>query len=142
MPQETVPRVDPKPRSIDASQQCVIDNRRPDRHYVLANPNDDYCGLQAMLNMGLDFQIETLRKDGPRVRGGNTSREGDQIMWRGNVLISCPIENWKGQLEAGWKVADEYDKRSMAPGGIDGLRGTTGKPATHGEGAFIGSVRV
>lgn len=124
---ETLKRNDPPSRPTDGDLQAKIVNKDPNRWYILANPNDDWCGVAEMLNLG--FEIERPRKDGPKIAGGRASAEGDRIELRGNVLMSCPLEVYKQRYEEGQRRADLIDEAIGRPGGIDGLRGTTGRLA-------------
>lgn len=127
---ETLTRVDPKSRPVDGDRNSGIRlvNADPRRHYVLANPNDEDTGLAFYESMG--YTIETMRKDGPRFTGGKLSREGDRVTKSGQVLVSCPIEDYEAQEQAKLSYAAQVDRRSKAPGGVDGVQGATGRLAT------------
>lgn len=125
---ETLTRIDPKSRPVDGDRSNKrLANKDPRRHYVLANPNCEDTGVSFYEAQG--YVIETLRKDGPRFPGGRTSREGDKVTLNGQVLMSCPIEEYHSYEQQKLDHAALVDKRSMAPGGVDGVLGATGKPA-------------
>ena len=131
---EPLQRVDPKSRTVDGDRFRIrLTNRDPGRHYVLANPNDADTGLQYFLSIG--YEIETLRKDGPRFAGMKAlAKEGDKVTFNGQVLVSCPIAEYNEREEYKLSHAALVEKRSSAPGGVDGVVGPTGKPAFHEQG--------
>jgi hypothetical protein len=129
----TLPRQDPPSRPVDGDLDLHVENKEPDRWYILANPNDTYCGVQRMLAMG--YRVETRRKDGPRLVGGNFATEGEAVTFNGDILMSCPLAEHIARWKKGQAMARLFDQRSVSPGGIDGLSGPTGKAAIHGESA-------
>lgn len=127
---ETLKRNDPPSRPVDGDITGRIVNKRPDRWYILANPNDEFCGVRAMEELG--FEVERHRgKDSPRIKGGPTSGDGDVIVYRGQYLMSCPLEVYQARYNEGQRRADEIDKQILRPGGLDQLRGPTGRLAYH-----------
>lgn len=128
MGQTAVPRKDiPRSRPVDGAIGNQVRNKDPNRHYVLANPNDDYCGVSFYLELG--YEVELTRKDGPKMFAGRTSQEGSQVTFHGQVLMSCPMDEHLERLQAGWDRAEAIDRQIKAPGGIDQLRGPTGRLA-------------
>ena len=115
-------RVDPQSRPVSGIRPWdQISNRDPDRHYVWANPNDDSTGVSYYAGIG--YEVETFRKDGPQPKVTRTLKDGAEITCMGQVLMSCPME-YRLAIEAeGAMQADAMERRIVAPGGIDGLRG-------------------
>jgi hypothetical protein len=118
--------------------------RDPRRHYVLAYKADPETGLGFYL--GLGYEVETWRVDGPRFRGGVTGKMGEEMEMRGHVLMSIPIEQ-RERLEAegpdgitGQRHIDELEKQIVKRRntldvlrGIAGLRGRSGDLAVRVE---------
>lgn len=126
---ETLKRIDPPSRPTDGDVNVKLTNRNPEHWYILANPNDDWCGVAEMLSLG--YWIVKQSKDGPRVVGGKTSADGDRIEMRGQVLMACLLSEHLERYNAGQQRADMIDEGIKRPGGIDGLRGTTGRLANN-----------
>jgi len=124
-------RIDPPSRSVDGAITDVahIANKDPNRVYCLANPNDAYCGADEMVRQG--WEVETVRKDGPRVTGGAAASDGSAVTMFGQVLMSRSREAHEA-YEA--RKADVANMRSRAigqRGGIDPFVGPAGKVAEH-----------
>jgi hypothetical protein len=125
---ETLTRIDPKSSPVDGDRSSGrLINKDPRRHYVLANPNCEDTGVALYESNG--YRVETLCKDGPRFAGGRTSKEGDRVVWKGQMLMSCPLEEHQAYEQSKLDHAAMVDRRSVAPGGVDGVLGGTGKLA-------------
>lgn len=126
-------RHDPPSLSLegDLSERALIVNQDPAREYCLANPDDSRTGVPEMLRLG--WEMENQRKDGPRIAGGMTTRDGDLITIEDQVLMSRPRERQQAALKKAWDVADVRAKAIGQPGGIDGVRGDGGRPAQFAE---------
>lgn len=125
----TIPRNDPpKNRPVDGGPDIRLEGRQPDRAYMLANPSDQYCGLQKALADG--WEIETARKDGPRFAGLKT-KEGEALMYREQVLVSRPLADHEADMERAQSYADLAERRSLEAGGADKVLGGTGKLAVN-----------
>jgi hypothetical protein len=120
-------RVDPPSRSVDGDVNAILANKDPNRWYIFANPNDEYCGAPAMEELG--YVIEVATKGGVRIKGGMTSKEGSALMLRGQLLMSCPLELHLARYNEGQARADAIDAAIGRAGGIDGVRGATGRLA-------------
>lgn len=127
----TPKRIDPKLRRTRGPSLEVM-NRDPNRHYVLANMNDPICG-QGFYE-GIGYIVETLRPDGPKLRGMRTCQPGEPITAQGNVLMSVELEvredierfgiNGDGGMEAAEMIENKIiDKNSV----VDLLRGLHGR---------------
>lgn len=124
----TVPRIDPPSRPTDGSVSSAIKNADPNRHYVLANPNDVYYGVPHMLDLG--YEIETKRPGGPSFLGVTAISDGSAITREGQVLMSCPVEQELARQEEGRKRIDALANRIKQHGDPDGpQRGPTGQNA-------------
>lgn len=97
-PQKTAPkRKDPVPRPVDmVGMGAKIVGLDPERAYGLANPSDQISGLAHFLSLG--YEIEYARPDGPSVTNALQPEEGQELKWRGSVLVSCTKE-WKRELD-------------------------------------------
>jgi len=124
---ETLKRIDPPSRAVDGDSNTVIVGKDPNREYKFANPNDEMCGVSALAELG--FEIERARKDGPRIKGGKVAKDGDTITWRGMVLMSCPRDVWMAEYKRGQDRQAAIDQTILRPGGLDGVRGPTGRLA-------------
>lgn len=122
-------RIDPPSRPVDGdiNDTAYIVGQDPERVYVLADPNEHYCGASAMAELG--WEVERHRKDGPRVRGGLTAKDGDTITKFGQVLMSRPRAMHEQYLAMAAAMADQRAKAIGQPGGVDGVRGATGRVA-------------
>lgn len=122
-------RIDPPSRPVDGDINDLIEivNRDPKRVYRLANPNDRIAGVQHLQRLG--YIVETQRKDGPRIVGGDVVSDGTHVSWMGDVLMSAPLEV---EERAAAKARDVAAMRSRAigqKGGVDGVIGPTGQAA-------------
>ncbi len=126
---ETLPRVDPKSRAVDGGPEIRIENARPDRVYMLANPGDAYCGLRWALAHG--WEVETHRKDGPRFAGATGMKDGANIEYLEQVLVSRPKAEHDADFQRGQAYADLAERRSLEPGGVGRVVGGTGKLAVN-----------
>lgn len=120
---ETPKRIDPTSKRVDGSIDDRIVGKREDRHYILANPNDEDCGAPAMEALG--YEVVLHSKDGPRVRGSRSAAVGSAVTVRGQVLMSCPMEEFLARYWEGQKRADAQMTAIRQAGGIDSLRNTS-----------------
>ncbi len=120
---ETTKRIDPTSRRVDGSIDEEIGNKDPKRHYVKANPNDEDTGVPFMETLG--YEIELQRPDGPRLRGSKAIKAGSPLTIRGQVVMSCPMEEHVARYLAGQKNADLIQASISRPGGIDGVKNTS-----------------
>lgn len=121
-------RHDPPSREADGRTQWdEIENKDPDRHYALTDPNDRFSGTQTYLRRG--YTVEERRPDGPRVVGeyqpakadGNEVRSGDL------VLVSRPMSVHLAEQARLAKPSEEIEKRILKEEGVeDGMRGRSG----------------
>lgn len=122
-------RIDPPFRQVEGRMITDLSNKDPKRHYVLANPNDPYCGVDEMAARG--YLVETIRKGGPYYPGIQASKEGSAVTRLGQVLMSCPIELYQSEWNRSQQVASERQRSITQAGGVDGVRSpATGRPAT------------
>lgn len=114
-------RIDPKSTPADGSRHPErVLKRDPAKHYVWVNPNDEDCGVSSYLANG--YEIERQSADGVLVPRGN-AKDG---VWtfKGQVLMSCPLEDEEARRAEGQSMADAVDRRILRDGQIeDGLRG-------------------
>jgi hypothetical protein len=105
--------------------QVVLRNLDPARVYCLANPNDFYCGVAAM--KGLGWVLEYGRKDGPKVLGGETAKDGDLLTVGDQVVMSRPRVMQEEYEREKLAVAARRSESIGQPGGSDPFRGPTGR---------------
>lgn len=79
----------------------------------------------------LGYEVETARADGPRMKGGKAASDGSQLTRYGQVLMSCPGDEYQARQRATWAVADQRSKAIGQKGGVDGIRGPVGPLAQH-----------
>ena len=128
MAKTTTNRIDPPSRPVDGSRPDGLRNADPDRHYVLANPNDVYCGLDYYI--GLGYIVEERRKGGPHFPGVHASVDGGQVTRAGQVLVSCPMEEHLQRMSEGQRRTDATTAMIRKHGDPDGpQKGPTGRPA-------------
>jgi len=124
-------RPDPAPRHIDGSAVWAnVDNRDPNREYVLVHRGNPELGIPYYESMG--YRVEEYKGPaGVKLRAGQTCKEGEEISNRGMVLMSCTKQR-KQEIarrgpdgQSGLDLADEHERRIIdrERGGIDGLRG-------------------
>lgn len=116
------PRKDPKSTAADGFRDHGrLLRRDPHRHYVFVNPNDELAGVSAYEAAG--YSVESVTDDGVRPVVGN----GKDGVWHvlGQVLMSCPIEDFEERVADGQKISDAFDARMLKQGNIekDGFRG-------------------
>lgn len=129
MAKQSVPRIDPPSRPVDGETPQGLRNADPSRHYVLANPNDAYCGLDHMVGV-LGYEVETKRPGGPYFPGVNASADGTQITRMGLVLVSEPKEQYLARYNEGQRRCDSVMETVRKHGDPDGpWRGPTGRTA-------------
>jgi hypothetical protein len=77
--------------------------------------------------------IETHRKDGPRTRGGETAKDGDALTVGGQLVMSRPLAMHEEYLRQGWEVADRRAQAIGQQGGLDAVKGPSGRLAQFAE---------
>jgi hypothetical protein len=114
-----------------------LENEDPNRKYLLANRNDERT---MMVYRYMGFVPEEYQPGGLRFKGGPTVKEGEELSYRGHVLMSISKEKWAEIQEvgydgsSGWRMADEIEEKILdRHAGMDairgiGVRGQTGKP--------------
>ena len=118
-------RVDPKTRRVSPQDMGNLRNGRPDRRYMLANPNDDLFGLQIHLDTGWEKINGASEKE--RIVGGRVEANG-LVTYQGQVLIWLPLEEWteREALKKGRNQAREAKRKT--PGGEFGVTDALGHP--------------
>lgn len=116
-------RIDPTSRPADGRRPADrISGADPTRHYVFANPNDEETGVAAYEAMG--YEVEKVRAGGPRSAVGKTVTEGGNVTSKGQILMSCPMEDKEARDADGQAIATGWEKRILRDGNVDdGFRG-------------------
>lgn len=116
----TAKRADPPKRRLMTIDVGQVRNGRPDRKYMLANPNDDIHGLQMKLDQG--WQKVNGGKDGDRERinGGRVEPSG-LVTFQGQVLIWIDRAEFDGLQAEKLSLIEARHAKSRGKGGIDGL---------------------
>lgn len=122
-------RKDPVASRSHRLGSVTIINKREDRRYMIANPNEPMFGVEAMLACGWHFVDRNADKE--RILGGGPSRDdkskesyGDQIlMW-----IEADI--YEAGEAAKFQENAELMSRTARQGGIDAVRGSDGAYAS------------
>lgn len=116
-------RLDPVARPADGRKNYdYVAGKDPNRHYVLANPNDDATGLASYLDRG--YAVETVRTGGPATPTTKDAAPGAKVTRGGLVLVSRPMEDHRLEEAEGQELASAFERRILRDGGVeDGLRG-------------------
>ena len=115
-------RNDPRSTAADGFRDYgKLLRRDPNRHYVLVNPNDPIAGVGTYEAEG--YGIEPVVEGGVRPVVGNSKDGAWHVM--GQVLMSCPIEDFEEKTARGQGFSDAIDARMIKQGNIekDGFRG-------------------
>jgi len=115
-------RHDPQSTAPDGYRQYdKLLRRDTGRHYVLVNPNDQIAGVTAYEADG--YRLETKTEDGVRPVFGVAKDGVWQVM--GQVLMSCPVEDYEARMASGQSLSDRIDERMLKRGNLekDGFRG-------------------
>lgn len=118
-------RHDPVVRAADGRRQYDrIAGKDPSRHYVLTNPNDEDTGTAFYLN-DLGYVPEEVRVGGPSSGASRQGALGSKVTAGGQVLVSCPMEEFEAREAEGQSLAGVLESRILKDGGEakDPLRG-------------------
>ena len=100
----------PRPRSADGRRlDDHITNADPRMHYVYANPSDESTGVAFYESLG--YQLVPMTKDGPRSAVSRSTKEGQVVTVRNQVLMCRPLEEHELDVSQGQKAADALDRR-------------------------------
>jgi hypothetical protein len=126
--EQTPKRADPRKRGFVPTVTGTLRNGRPDRKYLLANPQDQLHGLPILLDRG--WQKVNGGKDGDkeRVNGGKGEADGS-VSFQGQVLVWISLDDWNDQQEYKRSLEQARHAKSRAQGGIDGIRDVDGNLA-------------
>lgn len=126
--QQAESRKDPRPRRRGRGQDGQVQNKHPDRSYILANPAERRFGLAKKLEEGWT-RVNHKSGDKERVFCGNLEDNGD-VTFEGQVLLWLPKVEHEARLADGQEIVKARDAKAKSRGGIDGnLRGAQGQPA-------------
>lgn len=122
-------RPDAKQRHFDGSANWTkLKGKSPDRKYVLAYNGHSETGVEYYQDLG--YEIERSSKDGVSLGAGKVAaHEGEPIIMRGHTLMSISksdhgdIVQYGEDGQTGQALFDEIEKRIVATGGADSLRG-------------------
>jgi hypothetical protein len=106
-------RIDPDEDFSDVSgsaqSQFALENEQSDRHYHYASQVDigDYkTGV-------VPYRIEHATKGGVAVRAGTDAAEGETIVSKGLILISCDKEKWQKRNRYNYVKTLKNNEREM-----------------------------
>jgi hypothetical protein len=129
-------RKDPRARHIDGSATAwtAVQNRDPERTYVLVSIADDTHGPDYYESIGYEVEVYGGRKgaSGVHLKGGRSTKDvGSPIEMRGHLLMSCSkerkeeIDVYGPEGDSGQQYADEIEQRLSLnkTKGRDALRG-------------------
>lgn len=120
-------REDPAPVMYDLGV-ATIQNKRADRVYQLANPNDHMFGVATSLNLGwtcIDRSVDKERMVGGKPGNDSASHE----TWHGQILMWMPKKRFDAIQAAKDARRAEINKQIEAPGGVDGVQNLEGELA-------------
>ena len=99
-------------------------NKDPTRHYVEAHAKTDFHGVEYYLE--LEYEIETVREHGPKLKGSRARTEGSECSRRGCVLMSRPLADVQAERAQSQSMADAMDLRMADPLKAENIRGGRG----------------
>lgn len=123
-------RIDPAPRPTDSVHSWTkLKNKDPGKKYCWVSLTDTNQGVDYYSAMG--YEPELSRSDGVQPQGGRLTRKpGEQIQFRGNLLMSCSlqrsieIDEVGPDGDSGQRAADAIEDRILdKERGLDPLRG-------------------
>lgn len=123
-----VERVDPPGRTLTGANAGRVKNRRPDREYLFANPNDDLMGASVMEDEGWKYIIAGSDRE---TATGAREIEGKKIAFRGQVLMWRPKAEQDAFLAGKVAVVKRHEVAKQQPGGIDGVKSADDTLATN-----------
>lgn len=118
----TAKRADPPKRRFVMAVAGQVKNGRPDRKYLLANPNDEIHGLPIKLDQGWTRVNGNKDGDKERVNGGKVEADG-RVTFQGQVLLFMPLEEYEARQAEMQELVKARHEKSRGKGGIDGLPG-------------------
>jgi hypothetical protein len=113
---------------VNPASAGLVKNKRDDRAYLYANPNDDLQGLSFHLDNG--WHEINASKDKERANSGRQDANG-RITFQGNVLIWLEKEEFDQRAKDRDALIRARDAKKRAPGGIDGIVDAQGVPASN-----------
>jgi len=110
-------RKDPRPRPIGGVRFDLV-GKDPRCKYVGVFRGD----VDAMQNYEyLGYRPVKYLPDGPRIRGiGSGGEKGQDLEYKGHVILYLPAEEWQAQYDAGQERADMLSKRMSGQAGVRG----------------------
>lgn len=124
-------RKDPPNRRLGGYHDTSLVNADPRRKYIFANVKDEDSGAPMYENNG--FQKEIAREGGVQLAIKKTPL-GQEIMYRGCVLMSIDADEARAQWEYMQAEADKHEKAiTKNRGGHDPLRGINAGVLARGE---------
>jgi hypothetical protein len=125
----TLEPVPARVRGVNQASVGCLKNRRDDRAYLLANPNDDLHGLAFHLDSGWHEIRATKDGDKERINSGRVDANG-RVTFQGQVLIWLEKDEHDLRAKDQQALVKAREKKKLAPGGIDGVVDAQGVPAT------------
>lgn len=124
--EQQAPRIDPPSRVVDGAINDIArwSGLDPKRDYCEANPNDPDTGVQEMRRCG--WNIESARKDGPRLIGGDAVSDSTNLTRNGMVLMSRLKETSAKYEAEKVQVAKDRSASIGQHGGADPVAGLYG----------------
>ena len=129
-PQAVTRRADPKPRPTSGVHSWTkLKNKDINKHYAWISMTDPDQGVDYYLSLG--YEPVYASEGGVEPLGGKLARKsGEQIVFRGLLLMECPLER-KAQIDnegpdgdTGQQLADVIESRILdKERGLDPLRG-------------------
>ncbi|HEY6008128.1 MAG TPA: hypothetical protein VIU40_07370 [Geobacteraceae bacterium] len=118
----TAKRADPPKRRFVMAQAGQVKNGRPDRKYLLCNPNDEVHGLPIKLDQGWTLVNGGKDGDKERIFGGKVDANG-MVTFQGQVLVWMALADFEALQAERLQLVDARTSKSRGKGGIDGLPG-------------------
>lgn len=135
-------RSDPRPRRIDMiGIGPDVRKKDPDKHYVCANPADQQSGQAHYQRLGYTPVI--YREGGVYIANALAVDEGQEITWKGEVLMECPLEEFEYRMEHGDGIAGgmALHRERMRQVNAPDIRGSSDARAANGYGQGTSSEK-
>lgn len=96
-------RKDPRPRAIGGVVRLELENKDPRFKYVAVYRGD----ADAMMSYTWQgYTPVTVEPGGVRIRGLRTAEDGQELTYKGHVVMALPKDEWQAAYDEGQRLAD------------------------------------
>jgi hypothetical protein len=126
-------RVDPAPRYLGQAPIFTLENANPNKKYVWVNQATPAEGQGREFYEIEGYVVEKYEQGGVKPRGIKPS-PGDEIVVRGQWLMSLDVEDYRARVAYGQQQADLRDRQMIKRRGVfDPSRGMGNMNNRHGD---------